>query len=109
VNETAICPWCKLSAKTVGEIKHVCAVCESTLSMGNQILKVLGSANSCCMNQRTIAKKLGHKAAELSRGLTHLSRLRLIERAFSNPNLEAPSAVTYRLTAAGRISQGVAA
>ena len=111
---TDTCARCKLSLKsTVGPIEHhprlgwACWTCRRTSDMANKILGVLSRANAYRMNQRTIAKKLDYRAAEINIALSHLSRLGLIERAFSNPNLEQPSAVTYQLTKAGRIGMGV--
>jgi hypothetical protein len=102
-SNSVVCSWCKLSAKSAGEIKHVppmgyvCWECESKIRMSDRILQVLAAASACRMNQRSIASKLGFRPTEINRGLSHLSRLKLIERALSNPNLERPSAITYQL------------
>ncbi len=109
------CGCCKLPlTATVGPIEHhprlgwACWTCRHTDDMAGKVLSVLAKASACRLNQRTIAGKLGYKPTEINVGLVHLSRLGLIERAFSNPNLERPSAVTYQLTQAGRIGMGLA-
>ncbi len=110
--DAVVCSQCKLSAKSAGTIEHrpqvglVCWSCERSLAMADKILGVLARAQSCRMNQRTIASKLGYRPSEINIGLSRLSRLGLIERAFAK-NLERPSAVTYQLTKAGRVGTGV--
>lgn len=65
-----------------------------------KILAMLLAAPSYQLNQTTIARKLGCRALQIGQALTAMRRRGLVERPITNPNIERPSAQTYRLTAA---------
>lgn len=106
-NAALRCNVCKLGESHVAHIEHhptlgfACWTCRDTHDTGNKILVILARATRNQANQRTIASKLSRSALSINSALAQLSRFGLIERAYSNPNLERPSAATYKLTAAG--------
>lgn len=63
------------------------------------ILALLVAAPSYQLNQTHIARRMGVRALSIGQALTTMSRRGLVECPIKNPNLERPSARTYRLTA----------
>lgn len=64
-----------------------------------EILALLVAAPSFQLNQTHIARRMGRRALSIGLPLTAMVRRGLIECPIKNPNLERPSARTYRLTA----------
>ncbi|HUS27558.1 MAG TPA: hypothetical protein VMZ53_03595 [Kofleriaceae bacterium] len=78
-----------------------CFACRDTHDTGAKLLAMLSAAPSCQLSRPTMARKLGRTASSIDRALAYLQRERLIERAYKSPNIEKPSATTYKLTDAG--------
>lgn len=94
---SAVCP----SASCGPLVDGKCWTCRDTAEAGAKILAMLARAPSMQLNQTYMARKLARRPLSLGPALRALRERGLIERAFSNPNLEKPSATTYKLTAAG--------
>lgn len=109
LNSTQRCSSCKLPARlcdvpyTLEQhpgLMIACFKCRDAADTTTKIIALLASptATGYALNQRTMARKLGRTALSLNHVLVHMSKLQLVEGVFSNPNLERPSARTYRLT-----------
>lgn len=101
---TCVCASCRITKADCAPhpmLNIACWECRDRHDTATKILKLLAGAQRFQMNQRTMAGKLGRTALTLNPALAWLSRSGLIERAYSNPNLERPSATTYKLTAGG--------
>lgn len=108
INSTQRCAGCSLPGRLCDvpyslefhAIGIACFKCRDAHDTTAKIIALLASpsATGYALNQRTIARKLHRTALSLNHVLSHMSRLQLVEGVFSNPNLERPSARTYRLT-----------
>lgn len=78
---------------------HACFPCRDVADTMPKIVAMMLLGTGYALNQRTMARKLGRTALSLHRVLSQMSRLQMIAYVFTNPNLERPSAITYKLQA----------